>query len=152
MEFSFRLGLFSQVLTQKCDCSDDLENLSQPLIPKWCLASGLHRMFHLNVRWLLKLFLWRNDRRYFEAKMTCHWSLGLLSFCLTSHQLSASTQFCWVEISLWYSLNLSCLIIPNKVHLSGRRLHCDSYYFLFSRVGDHIIWYGRDGSIFPWRF
>lgn len=81
--------------------------------------------------------------------MTCHWFLGSLWFRLTSHQLSASTQLYWVEISLLHWLNRSRLIIPNKVHFSRRRLHAAAIIPYFSQVGDYTIWYGRDVTFLP---
>lgn len=69
--------------------------------------------------------------------MTCHWFLGLLWFRSDfSHQLPASTHFYWVEISLQLSLNHPRLIIPNKVHLSLRRLHEVAFILYFSMF-DH---------------
>lgn len=104
--------------------------------------------------WLLKLFLWKNDGRnvilgIWKWHTVGLW--GLLWFCLTSHQLSASTRFCCVEISLPRSLTHPALIILSQVHLPYRRLHCERVLLLliFWRRGYHAIWCARDSTFLP---
>lgn len=79
--------------------------------------------------WLLKLVLWKNDGKN-EIVGIWKWYVigprGILWFCLTSHQLSASTRFCCVEISLLRSQSHPALIILSQVHLPYRRLDSES--------------------------
>lgn len=79
--------------------------------------------------WLFKLVLWKNDGQN-EIVGIWKWYIsglwGLRWFCLTSHQLSASTRFCCVEISLLCSLSHPALIILSQVHLPNRRRHSES--------------------------
>lgn len=84
--------------------------------------------------WLLKLLPWKNDGKN-EIVDIWKWhvigSWGLFWFCLTSHQLSASTRFCCVEISLLRSLSHPALIIFSQVHLPYRRLDSESCLIIF---------------------
>lgn len=99
--------------------------------------------------WLLKLFLWKNNGKnvilgIWKWHVIGLW--GLLWICLTSHQISASTQFCCVEISLPRSLTHPALIILSQVNLpfSERVL-----LLLFWRRGYHAIWCARDSTFLP---
>lgn len=84
------------------------------------------------------------DPRYLI--MTCHWFLGSLWFYLASHQLSVRTQFYCVKFSLPDSLNHSCLIIPNKDHLSHMRFCNEAIIPYLSHV-DHAVRCGIDVSV-----
>lgn len=78
--------------------------------------------------------------------MTCHWFLGSLWFCLTSHQLPASSRFYWVEISL----KLSRLIIPSKVRLSPRRLHTAAFIPHFPEYAITSYYPAENGAFLSW--
>lgn len=86
---------------------------------------------------------------------------GPLRFRLTSHRLSASARFSWVEISLPRPLNHSRLIVPSKVHLSRTRIRgvtaiVRGFFFVFfkSGVGERAVWYGAESAppFPPWEY
>lgn len=83
----------------------------------------------VSLPWLLKLVLWKNDGKNEIVGIWKRYVIGLWGlrwFCLTSHQLSASTQFCCVELSLLCSLSHPALIILSQVHLPYKRFHSES--------------------------